>query len=135
MWEHAGMLNAPFGEDTLAFGRRLARKHYTYPNDQLAMELLLERWNLGLGKTPTERRMALRQSRQDELLCAATDSPQESVRSLSSLKQALPDEVTGGRGAEAPDCHRAEPPADDECGDDDSSDDPDEFYATAWEDA
>lgn len=135
MWEHARMIDAAYSEDGLAFCRRLAKKQFTYPNDELAMELLLERWNLGLGKTPAERRIALRQSRQDELLCAATDSPQEEVERLPSLQQALADEVTGARRVDDPDCHPSEPPTDDECGDDDSSDDSDDFYATAWEDA
>ena len=134
MWEHAPALTAPFGDDALAFARSLARKKYTYPNDELAMELLLERWNLGLGKTPTERRLALRQSREDELLCATTDSTQQSVQTLSSVQQALPDQHPVD---DADDTGRppAEPPPEDDCGDDDSSDDPDDFYATAWEDA
>ena len=133
--EHARMIDAAYSEDGLAFCRRLAKKQYTYPNDELAMELLLERWNLGLGKTPAERRIALRQSRQDELLCAATDGPQDEVERLPSLQQALPDEVTGARRVDDPDCHPLGPPTDDECGDDDRSDNPDDFYATAWEDA
>ncbi|MEB3020034.1 Mu transposase C-terminal domain-containing protein [[Mycobacterium] crassicus] len=134
MWEHAGALTAPFGDDALAFARGLAREKYTYPNDELAMELLLERWNLGLGKTPTERRLALRQSREDELLCAATDSTQQMVQALSSVRQALPDQTSED---EADDTERspADEPRHDDCGDDDSSDDPDDFYATAWEDA
>lgn len=83
MWEHAPALTAPFGDDALAFARSLARKKYTYPNDELAMELLLERWNLGLGKARAERRLALRQSREDELLCATTGSTQQLVQALS----------------------------------------------------
>lgn len=134
MWEHAPALTAPFGDDALAFARNLAREKYTYPNDELAMELLLERWNLGLGKTPTERRLALRQSREDELLCATTDGTQQLVQALSSVQQALPDQ-TPADDADGTGRPPAEPPADDECGDDDSSDDADDFYATAWEDA
>lgn len=134
MWEHAGALKAPFGDDALAFCRGLARKKYTYPNDELAMKLLLKRWNLGLGKTPTERRLALRQSREDELLRAATDSTQQMVQALSSMQQELPDQTPV---SEADDTERPprEPSPEDECGDDDSSDDPEDFYATAWEDA
>lgn len=134
MWEHAAMLTAPFGEDALAFCWRLAKKQYTYPNDRLAMELLLERWNLGLGKTPTERRLALRQSRRDELLCAATDSTQQLVQELSSVQQALPDQPSEEKAADTGRSSAEEPPQN-ECGDDDNSDDPDDFYATAWEDA
>lgn len=134
MWEHAPALTAPFGDDALAFARSLAREKYTYPNDELAMALLLERWNLGLGKTPTERRLALRQSREDELLCAATDSTQQMVQALSSVQQALPGQTSEDEAHDTEQPPGA-PPPEDECGDDDSSDDPDDFYATAWEDA
>ncbi len=134
MWEYAGALTAPFGDDALAFGRALAREKYSYPNDELAMELLLERWNLGLGKTPTERRLALRQSREDELLCATSDSTQQLVQALSSVQQASPDQTAEETAVDTGRPPAEEPPHDD-CGDDDSFDDPDDFYATAWEDA
>lgn len=32
MWEHAGAVDGPFSDDALNFGRRLAKKNYTYPN-------------------------------------------------------------------------------------------------------
>ncbi|MCH9736188.1 MAG: Mu transposase C-terminal domain-containing protein [Actinomycetia bacterium] len=130
MWEHAGALDAPFSEDSLKWARSLAKRKYTYPNDELAMELLLERWNLGLGKSPTERRMALRISRQDELLCAADDHQGQLISALPSLQIAT----------SSPSCAQpGEASASDlaaECGDDDDDDDDDrqDFYASAWED-
>ena len=62
-WEHAPGLQMPLSEEALQFARRLAAKQYTYPGDKLAVALLLERWNLGLGNSLAERRMALRLSR------------------------------------------------------------------------
>ncbi len=143
IWEHAAGLTAPFGEDTLQFARRLARQTYTYPTDELAMGLLLERWHLGLGKTPTERRLALRQSRQDELQCATTDTDCDQVKMLPSVQRALGDE-TEHADPGGTDTQLTQPPTDDESSDDDSiddydevtvTDDADDFYATAWEDA
>lgn len=129
MWEHAGALVAPFSEDALQYGQRLAKQKYTYPNDELAMELLLERWNLGLGKSPAERRMALRLSRHDELLCAATHHEAGLSSQLPSVQQALADPSS----AESDEAPVVEPTS--ECGDDDDIDGPQDFYASAWEDA
>nr|WP_202466956.1 Mu transposase C-terminal domain-containing protein [Streptomyces sp. SID4951] len=72
-WEHAPSLQMPLSEEALQFARRLAAKQYTYPNDRLAVALLLERWNLGLGNSLVERRMALRLSREQ----AAVDLPKD----------------------------------------------------------
>lgn len=63
MWEHAPSAAMVLSEDGLAFARALAAAKYTYPNDKLAMAELLERWQLGLGQTLSERRIALRIAR------------------------------------------------------------------------
>ncbi|MEU6017829.1 Mu transposase C-terminal domain-containing protein [Streptomyces sp. NPDC047515] len=80
-WEHAPSLQMPLSEEALQFARRLAAKQYTYPNDRLAVALLLERWNLGLGNSLVERRIALRLSREQ----AAVDLPREEVSEVSVL--------------------------------------------------
>lgn len=64
MWEHAASMDMPLSEDALQFARKLAASEYTYPDDRLAVADLLERWNLGLGSSVTERRIALRLSRE-----------------------------------------------------------------------
>ncbi|QJS13958.1 DDE-type integrase/transposase/recombinase [Streptomyces argyrophyllae] len=128
-WEHAPSLQMPLSEDALAFARRLAAAKYRYPDDRLAVADLLERWNLGLGTTLTERRMALRISREQ----AALDLLQPGATvggSLSSVRRAL------GQ-AEVPAGTDAEPVA--EAGDDDAADLDDliaeeDFYADALED-
>jgi transposase InsO family protein len=129
MWEHAGGLTEPFSEDMLAHGRALAKKMYAHPNDELAMELLLERWNLGLGRSPAERRIALRLSREDDLLRATNQDGINVITTLPAVQNAL-------HGPSTATVIDPEPStADDEYGDDDLDDDPDNFYADAWEDA
>ncbi|MEU9970428.1 hypothetical protein [Streptomyces malaysiensis] len=132
-WEHAPSARMPLSEDALAFARKLAAAKYRYPDDRLAVADLLERWNLGLGTTLAERRMALRLSREQ----AAIDLPEtdaETPVSRLSVQQAL-----GDREASTEfEVNVNEPVA--EAGDDDNADldDPeneDGFYAEALEDA
>ncbi|MFF8996309.1 transposase [Streptomyces sp. NPDC014983] len=80
-WEHAPILQMPLSEEALQFARRLAAKQYTYPGDKLAVALLLERWNLGLGNSLVERRMALRLSREQ----AAVDLPKDEASEVDVL--------------------------------------------------
>ncbi|MFG2557390.1 hypothetical protein [Streptomyces sp. NPDC048496] len=80
-WEHARSLDMPLSEEPLQFARRLAAKEYTYPDDRLAIALLLKRWNLGLGTSLVERRMALRLSREQ----AALELPETQADAVSSL--------------------------------------------------
>lgn len=129
-WEHAPSLQMPLSEEALQFARRLAAKQYTYPNDRLAVALLLERWNLGLGNSLVERRMALRLSREQ----AAVDLPKDEgceVDVLPSVARvlSLPEQPS------AP----AIESGNDEQGDDDADgleelDEELDFYATALKD-
>ncbi|WP_406252699.1 helix-turn-helix domain-containing protein [Streptomyces atratus] len=80
-WEHAPSLDMPLSEEALQFARRLVAKEYTYPDDRLAIALLLKRWNLGLGTSLVERRMALRLSREQ----AALELPNTRADAVSSL--------------------------------------------------
>ncbi|MFD0348392.1 Mu transposase C-terminal domain-containing protein [Kitasatospora aburaviensis] len=126
VWEHAPSARMPLSEDALAFARKLAASKYRYPDDRLAVADLLERWNLGLGTTLAERRMALRLSREQ----AAIELPETGAQPalpLPSVREAL----------------KAEPAADEpgmpEAGDDDDADledlaGEDDFYADALED-
>ncbi|GAA4143458.1 Mu transposase C-terminal domain-containing protein [Streptomyces griseoincarnatus] len=129
-WEHAPSLQMPLSEEALQFARRLAAKQYTYPNDRLAVALLLERWNLGLGNSLVERRMALRLSREQ----AAVDLPKDEgcvVDVLPSVARvlSLPEQPSA--------------PAIESCNDEQGDDDADgleeldeelDFYATALKD-
>lgn len=108
-WEHAPSLHMPLSEEALQFARRLAAKKYTYPNDQLAIALLLERWNLGLGASLVERRMALRLSREQSALELPSEQPGPvsdlpSVAHVLSLpEQPAPPAIESAEEAEAGD--------------------------------
>lgn len=133
MWEHAPSLEMPLSEDALQFARKLAASKYTYPDDRLAVADLLERWNLGLGSTLAERRMALRLSREDAVLDQA--DTQDEVTTLPSVARVLA--TAEPPAAEDTDDSINEP--DPETGDDDTEDELDDyandFYADALEDA
>ena len=128
-WEHAPAARMPLSEDALVFARKLAAEKYRYPDDRLAVADLLERWNLGLGTTLAERRMALRLSREQ----AALDLPridEPGAAALPSVRRAL------GHDARPAEPTVPEPTA--EVGDDDEADveplDEDDFYADALDD-
>ncbi|WP_329374740.1 helix-turn-helix domain-containing protein [Streptomyces sp. NBC_01483] len=130
VWEHAPSVEMPLSEDALTFARQLAASKYRFPDDRLAVADLLERWNLGLGTTIAERRMALRLSREQ----AAIELPKgeaETVVSLPSVRKAL--------GQDETPAEPREPDAVTETGDDDEADledlaDDNDFYADALED-
>lgn len=67
IWEHAALSDMPLSEAALQFARKEAAAKHRYSDDRLAVAELLERWNLGLGTTMAERRIVLRQIRQDKL--------------------------------------------------------------------
>jgi len=130
VWEHAASIDLPFSEDALAFARKLAASKYTYPDDRLAVADLLERWNVGLGSTLAERRMALRLSRLAEV--HDDRPPQHDAASPPSVIRALAAESRADTAAPP----AAEQPegGDDDFGDD-LGDDSDDFYAGALDDA
>ncbi|UQX10998.1 Mu transposase C-terminal domain-containing protein [Candidatus Mycobacterium methanotrophicum] len=133
MWEHAASMDMPLSEDALQFARKLAASKYTYPDDRLAVADLLERWNLGLGSSVTERRMALRLSREAALLDTAEDD--DPVARLPSVARVLA-MATAPTPIDTAPVEEDEP----ETGDDDAEDeldavDEDDFYADAFEDA
>lgn len=93
-WEHAAHVDAPFSEEALAFARRIVLQEHGFVDDQLALDALLTRWNLHMGVSAAERRMALRMSRQDSVLSNQVEvSDAEVVAGLPSV-QAVTD--TGG---------------------------------------
>ena len=133
MWEHAPSMEMPLSEDALAFARKLAADKYTYPDDRLAVADLLERWNLGLGNTLAERRMALRLSR--AAVSIELSEPTDEITTLPSVARVL---ATGSPPTSECDVEKLQEP-DPETGDDDAADDLDadldDFYADALEDA
>ncbi|MFI6542976.1 helix-turn-helix domain-containing protein [Streptomyces prunicolor] len=124
-WEHAPAAQMPLSEDALVFARKLAASKYRYPDDRLAVADLLKRWNLGLGTTLAERRMALRLSREQAAIeLPPVEEPEAAF--LPSVRRAL--------GHDARPSEPAPPEPAVEMGDDDEDEeviDVDDFYADA----
>jgi transposase InsO family protein len=120
-WEHDSEIAVPFSAETLAYARRLARQTERFPDDRRALAELLERWDAGLTRNPTERRMALRLAQQQEQRLAADDGQEATVTDLASVR-AVAKRTSPGGVDEPPD------PTDELLGDDD---DPAELDAVA----
>jgi hypothetical protein len=86
-WEHHSEIAVPFSAETLVYARRLARRTDRFPDDRRALGELLERWDAGLTRNPTERRMALRlaQQREDRLRAAGEENG-ATVTDLASVR-------------------------------------------------
>ncbi len=119
-WADHDDIAVPFSAEALRYARHLARQTSRYPDDRQALAELLERWDVGLARNPTERRMALRLSEQRaKRLAGRADEDPPAPSGMATL-HALPDPV-----AEPED-----PPG----GDDDESDlDDGDFYRDAFE--
>lgn len=83
-WEHHSEIGVPGGA---CLPRRLARQQDRFPDDRRAPAELLERWDAGLTRNPSERRMAprLAQQRQDRLQVAAGEEGAK-VTDLASVR-------------------------------------------------
>ncbi|WP_371632171.1 TnsA-like heteromeric transposase endonuclease subunit [Streptomyces sp. NBC_01259] len=138
-WEHAPAMKFPISGQALDLARKVAGTKYRFPDDESAVAELLERWNLGLSLTMAERRIALRQAREQ----SAFDLPQteaDDIRALPSVARIFADGGDLGEGdVEDPDLdepYEGQAPGDDD--EDDELDGPDaagDFYADALEDA
>ncbi|MEN2420541.1 helix-turn-helix domain-containing protein [Streptomyces rimosus] len=131
LWEHAPSASMPLSEDALTFARKLAAAKYRFPDDRLAVADLLERWNVGLGTTLPERRMALRLSREQAAI-ALPQTEEEMVVSLPSVRKALGESTEREEPAEPVLTAAPEMGDDDEADLEDGGDD--DFYADALED-
>jgi hypothetical protein len=132
----------PVSEEALELARKMAASKYRYPDDKQAVAALLERWNLGLGLTAAERRMALRLSREQKALLAPEDKDGGPPTGLPSLDRVLgqPEAVPVG-DATGTDQDEPQPYSGQAEGDDDEEDEPgglaapdggkDDFYADA----
>ncbi|MCZ4095253.1 TnsA-like heteromeric transposase endonuclease subunit [Streptomyces sp. H39-C1] len=140
-WEHAPAMKFPISGQAIELARKVAGKKYRFPDDETAVAALLERWHLGLGLTMAERRIALRQAREQSAF-DLPDTEGDDIRALPSVARILADEgALGPEDVEDPDADGAEPyegpvPSDDDEDDElDGRDAADDFYADALEDA
>jgi transposase InsO family protein len=86
-WEHHSEVAVPFSAEALVYARRLARETERFPDDRRALGELLERWEAGLTRNPTERRMALRLAQQrEDRLRAAGEEQGATVTDLASVR-------------------------------------------------
>jgi transposase InsO family protein len=145
-WEHAPEVDFPVSEEALELARKMAASKYRYPDDKQAVAALLERWNLGLGLTAAERRMALRLSREQKSLLAPEDKDGGPPAGLPSLDRVLGQtEVVPAGDATGEDQDEPQPYPGQAEGDDDEEDElggpaapdgsEDDFYADALGDA
>ncbi|GAX58438.1 integrase/transposase [Streptomyces olivochromogenes] len=139
-WEHAPALKFPISEGAIELARKLAGEKSPFLDDEAAVAELLERWHLGLGLTLPERRLALRQAREQ----SAFDLPEtvwDDVRALPSVARILAAGEDEDDDAEDPQAGEDEPyegsvPSDDDEDDElEGPDDDGDFYDDALEDA
>ncbi len=130
MWAHHSEIDVPFSAEALAYARRLARKTDRFPDDRRALTELLARWDAGLTRNPTERRIALRlsQQRNDRLMSDGDETA--SVMDLASVR-AVNARTTAPTDESEPLADLAEPLA----GDDDDPDELDALPADELDDA
>lgn len=88
-WEHADACHGPFSAEALAYARRLAVATHRFPDTKRALINLLEQWDAGLTRNPTERRMAVRLSEERLRLvpadAVADDEPLPSIPSTIAI--------------------------------------------------
>lgn len=89
-WEHASEYPMAFNQEGLRYFRKIILDRHGFVDDRLALDAMFTRWNLGMGLSPQERRMALRMAREDAALShqAITD-PGDLVKALPSVSNAL----------------------------------------------
>ncbi|EHR53441.1 transposase InsO family protein [Saccharomonospora amisosensis] len=141
-WEHATDVAVPFSADALTYARRLALTSARHVDDRAALAQLLHRFDAGLTRNPTERRLAIRASAQRHArLAAATGTSPEiaqlpTVRAVTHPGQPTDEAPAGVESAMTPevsgddDCEEEL----DRCGADEPAEVSDEdFYAEALE--
>ena len=85
-WEHHSEISVPFSAEALLYARRLARQTERFPDDRRALAELLERWDAGLTRNPTERRMALRLAQQRDERLQTNAEQSASVTDLAGVR-------------------------------------------------
>ena len=89
-WEHDSEYPMAFSDEGLRYFRRIVLRRARFVDDRLALDEMLTRWNLGMGTSAHERRIAVRMSRAGAALShqASTDDA-TAVHALPSVKAAV----------------------------------------------
>jgi len=138
-WEHAPAFEFPISRTAVEMARTVAGKKYRFPDDETALAELLQRWHLGLGLTKAERRVALRQAREQSAF-DLPDTEANDVRALPSVARLLAATedaaVQDGQAEDEAQPYEGAAEGDDDAEDElDAADTADDFYADALEDA
>lgn len=135
-WEHAPALDMPMSEDAVAYARRLASARGAPCDPLAAIKALLDRWNLGMGNSLTERRIALRLAREQAELFGelSTDDAASALASLEAHRAALSTDASSGTDKSAANATETDDDLD-EFAEFDHADETDaDYYADAFED-
>jgi transposase InsO family protein len=115
-WEHHSQFPMPFSDEALRFTRTAVRRRDGAVDDQVALDEMLTRWNIRLGDSPENRRIALRMARHDADLSRQVDDDTADdagvVAALTSVPH--PEEYAGN---DEPRQFGPEPSDDDDDGD------------------
>jgi hypothetical protein len=135
-WEHAPALDMPMSEDAVAYARRLASARGAPCDPLAAIKGLLDRWNLGMGNSLTERRIALRLAREQAELFGelSTDDAASTLASLEAHRAALSTEAPSGTDESPAGATEPDDDLDEFAEFDDADETDDDFYADAFED-
>ncbi|WP_253842855.1 helix-turn-helix domain-containing protein [Mycobacterium colombiense] len=92
-WTHASSLDLPMSEDATQYARKLARARGMAADPEVALEAMLRQWNLDLGSSAAERRIALRLARNRATLVGdlTTDDEDDARAFVESQRAALTD--------------------------------------------
>lgn len=84
-WEHATRYPMPFSDEALRFTRKHVLRRDGFVEEETALDELMTRWNIRLGDSPADRRIALRMARHDADLSREAESDAEVVAALTSV--------------------------------------------------
>lgn len=84
-WEHATRYPMPFSDEALRFTRKHVLRRDGVVEEETALDELMTRWNIRLGDSPADRRIALRMARHDADLSREAQSDAEVVAALTSV--------------------------------------------------
>ena len=89
-WEHASEYPMAFSQEGLRYFRKVIKDKHGFVDDRLALDAMFTRWNLGVGLSVQERRMALRMAREDAALSHQVSTNDANVvLDLPSVKETL----------------------------------------------